>query len=101
LIVPYLAAEPGTPVVVQVRAEDILLARGPISGLSAQNLIPGKVERVISHGPEAEALIRTGDVTWIVSLVAPAVEQLALSPGQNVHMIIKARSCHAAPGSPP
>ena len=67
----------------------------------AQNLIPGKVERVITHGPEAEALIRTGDVTWIVSLVAPAVEQLALSPGQDVHMIIKARSCHVAPGSPP
>ena len=101
LIVPYLEAEPGTPVVVQVRAEDILLARGPISGLSAQNLIPGKVERVITHGPEAEALIRTGGVTWIVSLVAPAVEQLALSPWLDIHMIIKARSCHVAPGSPP
>jgi len=100
LIVPYLEVEPGTPVVVQVRAEDILLARDPISGLSAQNLIPGKVERVITRGPEAEALIRTADVTWIVSLVAPAVEQLALSPGQNVHMIIKARSCHVAPSPP-
>ena len=84
-----------------VRAEDILLASGPISGLSAQNLIPGKVERVVLHGPEAEALIRTGDVTWIVSLVAPAVEQLVLSPGQNVHMIIKARSCHVRPVTPP
>ena len=101
LIVPYLEAEPGTPVVVQVRAEDILLARGPISGLSAQNIIPGKVERVITHGPEAEALIRTGGLTWIVSLVAPAVEQLALSPLIDIHMIIKARSCHVTPGSPP
>ena len=101
LIVPYLQEEPGTPVIVLVRAEDILLARGPISGLSAQNVIPGKVERVVAHGPEAEALIRTGDVTWIVSLVAPAVEQLILSPGQEVHMIIKARSCHVIPGTPP
>ena len=101
LIVPYLEAEPGMLVLVLVRAEDILLARGPISGLSAQNIIPGKVERVVAHGPEAEALIRTGDMTWIVSLVAPAVEQLDLSPGQYVHMIIKARSCHVVPGSPP
>ena len=100
LIVPYLEAEPGTPVIVMVRAEDILLARGPISGLSAQNIIPGKVERVIAHGPDAEALIRTGGVTWIVSLVAPAVEQLALSPDQDVHMIIKARSCHVVPRLP-
>lgn len=101
LIVPYLEAEPGLPVIVLVRAEDILLARGTISGLSAQNIIPGIVERVVAHGPEAEALIRTGDVTWIVSLVAPAVEQLVLSQGQNVQMIIKARSCHVIPGTPP
>jgi molybdate transport system ATP-binding protein len=87
-------------VIMTVRAEDILLARGPISGLSAQNIIPGKVERVVSHGPSAEALIRTGLVTWIVSLVAPAVEQLALSPEQDVHVIIKARSCHVVPRLP-
>ena len=78
----------------EVRADDILLARGTISGLSAQNLIPGTIERILLHGPEAEVLVRTGSVTWIVSLVAPAVEQLALAPGSDVHMIIKARSCH-------
>jgi molybdate transport system ATP-binding protein len=100
LIVPYLEVEAGMPVILTVRAEDILLARGPISGLSAQNIIPGKVERVVRHGPAAEALIRTGLVTWIVSLVAPAVEQLALSPDQDVHVIIKARSCHVVPRLP-
>ena len=101
LIVPYHKAMPGTPVIVLVRSEDIILARGPISGLSAQNIIPGKVERVVARGPEAEALIRTGGVTWIVSLVAPAVEQLALSHGVSIYMIIKARSCHVVAGTPP
>ncbi len=101
LIVPYHKAMPGTPVIVLVRSEDIILARGPISGLSAQNIIPGKVERVVARGPEAEALIRTGGVTWIVSLVAPAVEQLALSHGVATYMIIKARSCHVVAGTPP
>jgi molybdate transport system ATP-binding protein len=101
LIVPYLEAESGMPVMVLVRAEDIILAKGPTSVLSAQNIIPGRVERVVAHGPEAEAVIRTGQVTWIVSLVAAAVEQLLLSPGQTVEMIIKARSCHILPGSSP
>ncbi|MBV8487972.1 MAG: molybdenum ABC transporter ATP-binding protein [Planctomycetaceae bacterium] len=94
LIVPFLDHPAGTPVVVEVRAEDVLLASGPISGLSAQNVIGGQVEKVMPHGAEAEVLIRTGGITWISSVVAPALEQLSLHEGQPVHMIIKARSCH-------
>ena len=83
LIVPFLDQPPGTPVVVEVRADDILLARGPVEGLSARNLIAGVVERVVPHGAEAEVVVRTGGVAWIVSVVAPAVEQLALVAGRR------------------
>jgi molybdate transport system ATP-binding protein len=99
LTVPLLEHPPGTPVLVEVRADDILLARGPVSGLSARNLIAGTVERIVPHGPEAEVLVRTGEAAWIVSLVAPAVEDLALYLGLSVYMVIKARSCHVDPGS--
>jgi molybdate transport system ATP-binding protein len=94
LVVPFLDRPPGTRLVVEVRADDILLARQPIGGLSARNQVDGTVERVVSHGPEAEVVVRTGGLAWIVSLVAPAVEQLDLGPGTPVHLIIKARSCH-------
>ena len=94
LIVPFLDRPAGTRLLVEVRADDILLAREPIGGLSARNQLPGTIERVVAHGPEAEAVVRTGGLTWIVSLVAPAVEQLELEPGSTVHMIVKARSCH-------
>lgn len=94
LIVPRLDRAAGTPVVVRVRADDILLARGPIAGLSARNILAGTVERLLPHGAEAEVLVRTGDVTWIVSVVAPAVGALGLCAGAGVHMIVKARSCH-------
>jgi molybdate transport system ATP-binding protein len=97
LVVPFLDRDPGSPLLVEVRADDILLARQAISGLSARNQIAGAVERVVAHGPEAEAVIRTGGLSWIVSLVAPAVEQLELIPGSQIHMIIKARSCHVVP----
>jgi len=105
LIVPFFDRGSGARLLVEVRADDILLARQPLGGLSARNQIPGTVERLVRHGPEAEALIRTGGLTWIVSLVAPAVEQLDLHPQSSIHMIIKARSCHvvdnrdSSPGS--
>ena len=93
-------------VAVAVRADDIVLARGPIPGLSARNRIAGTVERIVPHGTEAEVLVRTGSLTWIVSVVAPAVADLELHPGAAVHMIIKARSCQIlgedpTPGSGP
>jgi molybdate transport system ATP-binding protein len=94
LVVPFLERDPGTRLLVEVRADDILLASQPIGGLSARNQFAGTVDRVVAHGALAEAVIRTGGLTWIVSLVAPAVEQLELVPGCTVHMIIKARSCH-------
>ncbi len=100
LIVPHFEALAGAPVFVMVRAEDIILARGPIAGLSAQNLVAGTIERIVAHGPDAEAVVRTGGVTWIASVVTGTVEQLGLHRGQEIYMVIKARSCHVSPGSP-
>jgi molybdate transport system ATP-binding protein len=94
LNISFLDYPPGSRLLVAVRADDILLARQPIVGLSARNQVPGTVERIVSHGPEAEVVVRTGGLTWIVSLVAPAVAQLELKPGDPVQLIIKARSCH-------
>ncbi len=94
LIVGFLDRPAGTALLVEIRADDILLARHPVAGLSARNQLPGTVERIVHRGPEAEAVIRTIGLTWIVSLVEPAVAQLELEPGSEVHMIIKARSCH-------
>jgi molybdate transport system ATP-binding protein len=99
LTVPLLEQPAGTRVLIEIRADDILLARGPISGLSARNVIAGTVERIVPHGSDAEVLVRTGGVTWIASVVAAAVGQLELSPESNVHMIIKARSCHVSQSS--
>lgn len=99
LIVPLVDRPIGTRLAVEVRADDILLARGPIAGLSARNLIPGTVDRVVAHGAEAEVLVRTGSLTWIVSVVTPALAELALAPDDAVHLIVKARSCHILEGN--
>ena len=98
LIVPYVDRPIGSRLPVAVRADDILLARGPVPGLSARNCIAGVVERIVGHGPEAEVVVRTGPVAWIVSVVASAVAALGLHPGGEVHLIIKARSCRSLAG---
>lgn len=93
LIVPIQDAPKGKEVLLEIRSDDILLARGPVDGLSARNLLPGRVERVVRHGPEAEVVARTGEIEWIVSVVETAVGTLMLRPGEEVTLVIKARSC--------
>ena len=93
LVVPFIDCDEGTAVVVEIRGDDILLARAPIGRLSAQNQITATVERVIAHGPDAEAVMRTGGLTWVVSLVAEAVAQLEIAPGSELQLLVKARSC--------
>ena len=95
LVVPRLDDPAGSTVEVEVDADDIVLARGPVGVLSARNRVQGRVARVVRHGPEAEVLVVTGGVTWAVALISTAVEALGLIEGLEVLMIIKARSCRA------
>lgn len=94
LVIPRLDRPAGARVSLVVRADDVVLAVGPIGALSARNAIAGTVERVVRHGSEAEVVVRTGGVAWVVGVVAPAVEALGLIAGSQVRMIVKARSCH-------
>ncbi len=93
LVVAKLDRPAGAALNVAIGADEIVLSRGPIDAISARNLIDGTVECVVTHGPEAEVLIKTGDVTWVVGVVPGAIESLDLIAGTEVRMIIKARSC--------
>jgi molybdate transport system ATP-binding protein len=97
IVVPRLNEAHSGDVLVSVLAEEILLARGPVQGLSARNVIAGEVVRVLEHGDDAEVLVRTAGLVWIASLVTPAVRALGLKPGAGVSMIVKARSCRVSP----
>jgi molybdate transport system ATP-binding protein len=87
----------GSQQLLSVRADDILLARSGVAGLGARNVLPGVVERVVRHGADAEVVVRTGGVAWVVGVVAAAVAELALAPGAPVRLVIKARGVHRLP----
>ena len=93
LVVPLDGRPVGSALSVVVPADDILLAIGPISGLSARNRLDGVVDRLISRGPAVEVILRTGSLSWIASVTASAASELALAEGADVKMIVKARSC--------
>lgn len=94
LVVPFENRPEGARVTVAIRADDLLLARGPIAGLSARNIVSGRVARVIPHGGDAEVVVRTGGVEWVASVVGSAVDALGIVEGADVHLILKARGCH-------
>lgn len=76
-----------------LRSGDILLAVSPPEGLSAQNILPGQIQRIDSADYEVSVQVDCGR-TFDVTLTRSAVETLQLSLGREVWLIFKAHSCH-------
>jgi molybdate transport system ATP-binding protein len=92
LEVPLSRGEPGAPVRVAVRAGDILLANEPPRGLSARNVIQGRLVSLTREGPTVVARVDAG-APFVVHLTPGAVETLGLEPHRQVWLIIKTYSC--------
>ncbi len=92
LRIVHQALTVGTPVIVGVSADDILLARGRIEGTSARNVLDATVKQVVPRGGKAQVVV----FCWMdmrVNLTTESVEELGLSPGAPVHLLIKAHAC--------
>ena len=92
LEVPLSRGEPGTSVRVAVRAGDILLATEPPRGLSARNVIGGRILSLVREGPTVVARVEAGAL-FAVHLTPGATDALGLEPGRHVWLIIKTYSC--------
>jgi molybdate transport system ATP-binding protein len=92
LEVPISDARIGEEVSVGVRADDVLLASLWPKGLSARNVLPGKVVSARPRGASWEVVLDCG--TPIVShVVHRAVEELSIEPGVKLWVVIKTSSC--------
>ena len=87
-----LAVEPGTALRVHVPAADIILATGPVTGLSALNRLPGRVESLTDDGFFTEAAISCSGIPLIARITRLSARELALKPGSAVHVLFKALS---------
>lgn len=89
----------GGQAMVGVRSEDLILAVEPVRGLSAQNLLAGRIariEREPGEGGQVMVVVEVGTPATpvVVAITARAMEQLGLSPGLAVCLVAKAQACH-------
>ncbi|MFZ0731029.1 MAG: molybdenum ABC transporter ATP-binding protein [Candidatus Sulfotelmatobacter sp.] len=90
---PLVRAELGSELRVGIRAGDILLATSSPSGLSARNIIPGKINAVEQRDVMVIAQVSCG-AAMEVHLTLAARDSLELTPGREVWLVIKTHSCH-------
>jgi len=87
----------GEQIAVAIPAGDILLAANAPVGLSARNVLRGKITGVTALAGEMRLLIDCG-VPFVASLTRVAYDELSLSEGQETWLIIKAHACHVVEG---
>jgi len=90
---PLIRALVGSTLRVGIRAGDILLAISKPVGLSARNLIPGRLIFIDRRDMVVSARVDCG-VEMEVHLTLAARETLKLTAGLEVWLVIKTYSCH-------
>jgi molybdate transport system ATP-binding protein len=91
--VPLGYAAAGDRVLVAIRAGDILLATSQPHGLSARNVIEGKIVAMEPLGTLVRARVDCG-MEFIVHVTPGAVRTLELAEGSHVWLVLKTHSCH-------
>jgi len=90
---PLVRAEVGSSLRVGIRAGDILLASLPPQGLSARNILPGKVMSLAQRDVTVIARIDCG-AEMEVHLTLAGRDSLHLESGRQVWLVVKTHSCH-------
>jgi molybdate transport system ATP-binding protein len=90
---PLVRAQAGARLRIGIRAGDILLATQRPEGLSARNVLPGKINSLARRDVVIAARVDIG-VEMEVHLTLAARDALQLAPGRDVWLIVKTHSCH-------
>ena len=93
LEVPLSRASPGDRVRVGVGAHDILLAISPPQGLSARNVIQGRILGLRQRDSLVSVLVDCRGTEFEVHVTPAAVHSLSLERETRVWVVIKTHSC--------
>lgn len=89
---PLVRGGVGSAVRIGIRAGDILLAISPPTGLSARNVIPGRIQSLEQRDVIISASVKCR-IDMEVHLTLAARDSLELIPGKEVWLVIKTHSC--------
>lgn len=90
---PLVRGGVGAELQVGIQAGDILLATSPPVGLSARNILPGRIASLAQRDVIVAARVNAR-VEVEVHLTLAARDALDLAPGKEVWLVIKTHSCH-------
>lgn len=90
---PLVRGGVGSALRVGIRAGDILLATAPPVGLSARNVIPGRIQTTERRDVMVVARVKCR-AEMEVHLTLAARDSLQLEPGKEVWLVLKTHSCH-------
>ncbi|MFY9845132.1 MAG: molybdenum ABC transporter ATP-binding protein [Terriglobales bacterium] len=91
---PLVRAEVGSRLRVGVRAGDLLLATAEPHGLSARNILPGTIRRLVQRDVIVSAMVDCGGTEFEVHITLAARDALQLSVGKGIWLVVKTHSCH-------
>jgi molybdate transport system ATP-binding protein len=90
LILPPLDAAPGRRLRIRIRARDVILAVERPTGLSAQNVLAGRIVEIAQEaGPYAEVKVDLGAGVIVARITRDSINRLAFVPGQPVYAVVK------------
>jgi molybdate transport system ATP-binding protein len=90
LTVPRLHLPVGAALRVRIRARDVILAATPPTGISALNVLAGRVEAVVPIEDAAlEVQLRLGDERLLARVTRRSGATLGLVPGREVFAVLK------------
>jgi len=90
---PLVRAQSGDHLRVGISAGDILLATEKPAGLSARNILPGRLRSLSQRDAIIVARVECG-IEFAAHLTLGARDSLGLAPGREVWVIVKTHSCH-------
>ncbi|HEU4344720.1 MAG TPA: molybdenum ABC transporter ATP-binding protein [Candidatus Binatia bacterium] len=91
LFIPYLPQPPDRFLQIRISADDILVGTQRPEGISAANVVPGRVRTIELIDGEALITVSAGD-EFYVRLTRSAVSRLGLAERTPVFLIMKTRS---------
>ena len=95
--VPLGRAAVGSRVTIAVRSGDVLLAAEEPRGLSARNVLRGRVASIERRSSETLVRVECG-VVWAASVTRQSLEELSIETGRTIWLAFKTYSCRLFDG---
>jgi molybdate transport system ATP-binding protein len=91
--VPRIDDMPGARIRVRIPAHDVILSRGRPTGLSAQNILPVRVKRLVpGEGPGVVVHLAVGDEEMLARITRRSALAMSLASGDDIFAILKSMS---------